>query len=546
MTSSGLISEVPAADRLDARAGATASAETCELLNAMTGSASACLLAPPDWSVLCSAPPAASVPRSLYEKLCPPPWEEPCLFDLRELEPARLTGSDVPAGLAALAVVPLKDENGLWGAAVLCWAAAPSHLITPQWLASLGPMVSAARARARLAEGLQRAEARWKALYETTVALTQELDSTELLQRILERSIRLLDAEGGAILLLDPERDELAITVAASSTNRAADSVGRRIKRGEGIAWQAIETRRPLVVSDYDNWSGRTDVVADMRIASVLRVPLLGQNGPFGAIIVAKRDEAGVFTEDDVHLVELFAQAAVAILEAADTRRKAEELALRQEQARLAGELHDGIAQDLASLLLRADLCQQTIGPANAEASAQLEAISRGLQKAIRDARATIWTLRNPEWGDCLLEESLRAQIVQFEAQTGIPVQYSIEGEACERLSNVRELVLLRAAQEALQNIHKHAQATQAIISLTWETEQGQVGVRISDDGCGIGSEAAQRPMAGPSRGVGLTIMRERVEALGGRVTMDSEIGRGTTVRIVLPMENGAGEIGHA
>ena len=71
------------------------------------------------------------MPRSLYEKLCPPPWEEPCLFDLRELEPARLTGSDVPAGLAALAVVPLKDENGLWGAAVLCWAAAPSHLITP-------------------------------------------------------------------------------------------------------------------------------------------------------------------------------------------------------------------------------------------------------------------------------------------------------------------------------------------------------------------------------------------------------------------------------
>ena len=271
MTSSGLISEVPAADRLDARTGATASAETCELLNAMTGSASACLLAPPDWSVLCSAPPAASVPRSLYEKLCPPPWEEPCLFDLRELEPALLTGNDVPAGLAALAVVPLKDENGLWGAAVLGWAAAPSRLITPQWLATLGSMVSAARARARLAEGLQRAEARWKALYETTLALTQELGSTELLQRILERSIRLQDASGGAILLLDPERDELAITVAASSTNRAADSVGRRIKRGEGIAWQAIEARRPLVVSHYDNWSGRTDVVADMRIASVNR-----------------------------------------------------------------------------------------------------------------------------------------------------------------------------------------------------------------------------------------------------------------------------------
>ena len=109
----------------------------------------------------------------------------------------------MPAGLAA-AVVPLKDENGLWGAAVLCWAAAPSHLITPQWLASLGPTASAARAACAWRRAFNALEARWKALYETTVALTQELGSTELLQRILERSIRLLDAEGGAILLLDP------------------------------------------------------------------------------------------------------------------------------------------------------------------------------------------------------------------------------------------------------------------------------------------------------------------------------------------------------
>ena len=148
MTFTGPASEVPAADRLDSPGRATALAETCELLNAMTGSASACLLAPPDWSLLCSAPPAASVPRSLYERLCPPPWERPCLFDLRQADPALLIGSDVPAGLAALAVVPLTDENGLWGAAVLCWAAAPSRLITPQWLAGLGPMVSAARTRA--------------------------------------------------------------------------------------------------------------------------------------------------------------------------------------------------------------------------------------------------------------------------------------------------------------------------------------------------------------------------------------------------------------
>jgi two-component system, NarL family, sensor kinase len=475
---------------------------------------------------------------------------------LEAVQPILWQGAEVssalPAGVipqrfpAAVALVPLAYEDGPWSAVLLCWREAPAPALTTEWLASLALFAKAYCERARLHRVLQQREERWQALYETTLALTQELGSTELLQRILERSIRLQDAAGGAILLIDPERDELAITVAASSTNRAADSIGRRIRRGEGIAWQAIEARRPLVVSHYDNWSGRTDVVADMRIASALGVPLLGQNGPFGAIVVAKRDEAGVFTEDDVHLVELFAQAAAAALEAADARRRSEELALRQEQARLAGDLHDGIAQDLASLLLRADLCQQTIGPAQAETSAQLEAISRGLQKAIRDARATIWALRNPDWGDCLLEESLRAQIVQFEAQTGIPVQYHVEGEACERLSNIRELTLLRAAQEAMHNIHKHAQATQAIVYLTWETGQGEVGVSISDDGCGIRPEARQPSNGGSNLGVGLTIMQERVEALGGRVSVASGIERGTTVRVVLPIENGAGKPGHA
>ena len=154
----------------------------------------------------------------------------------------------------------------------------------------------------------------------------------------------------------------------------------------------------------------------------------LGHDGPFGAINVAKADEAGFFSEDDVRLVELFAQAAAAALEAADMRRQSEELALRQEQARLAGELHDGVVQDLASLLLRADLCQQTIGATHAQVSAQLEAISQGLQKAIRAARATIGALRSPDWGDCLLEEALRAQVVQFEAHTGIPCPVSCRG----------------------------------------------------------------------------------------------------------------------
>lgn len=519
--------------------------ELCRSLAHLARCTSVSLISPTG-TLLCSYPIEIVLECDLASWVRMPAVHEPMLWQREQAPNTRPAGVTAPPEYAAVALAPVADAAGSWGALLLCWRETPAQPLTPEWLAALAGFVQAYCERARLERVLQQREERWQALYETTVALTEDLDSAELLQGILQRSILLLDAEGGAILLIDPVCDELTISVASSSRQRSADIIGRRLKRGEGIAWRAIETRRPFVVSNYDAWSGRASAVADKEIASALSVPLLGHTGPFGAINVARRDEAGVFTEDDVRLVELFAQAAAAVLEAADARRKAEELALRQEQARLAGELHDGIAQDLASLLLRADLCQQSFGRANPQVAAQLEAISRGLQKGIRDARATIWALRNPEWGDCLLEESLRAQIVQFEAQTGIPVQYIIEGEACERLSNVRELTLLRAAQEALQNIRKHAQATQAVIALAWETGQGQVVVRISDDGCGIDQEAAQHAQAGPGRGIGLAIMRERVEALGGQVTIDSGAGRGTTVRIVAPIEDGAGDRRHA
>jgi signal transduction histidine kinase len=545
MTFTGPVSEVPAADRLDARVGATASAETCELLNAMTGSASACLLAPPDWSVLCSAPPAASVPRSLYEKLCPPPWEEPCLFDLRELEPALLTGSDVPAWLAALAVVPLGDENGLWGAAVLCWAAAPSRLITPQWLAALGPLVSAARARARLAGALQRVEARWRAVYEMSAALSHTPDRGSLLNEIVRRSTELLGTHGGGLTLRDETSDEAVITVIQGGHLPVADMVGRRLKLGEGISGRAILGQRPVILDSYATWSQSIPGLAERIQDAALSVPLISDGRAIGALTISDNTPGRRFTEEDVQTLSLFAQQAALVLEGARRREQEGVIALNAERARLAYDLHDGLAQDLAALLLRADACQALLGEGNEALRGQLEIISVGLQRAIRDARATIFALRSGDLEGCSLEDGLRAEAVRFEGQTRVPVAFSMSGADCQGLSHEHELALLSAAQEALTNIHKHAQARRVQVQLTWLGTE-QVQLCISDDGKGFdpSSSAGAPGVAGHHLGLGM--MRERVEALGGRVSVDTEIGRGTAVRIELPMANGAGGIGHA
>ena len=84
-------------------------------------------------------------------------------------------------------------------------------------------------------------------------------------------------------------------------------AIGRRVPRGEGAAWRAIETGRTFVVSDYSHWHGRASVLAGISIPAVLSVPLWGGAGPFGALNVTRTGAPLTFSEDDIHLVELFA-----------------------------------------------------------------------------------------------------------------------------------------------------------------------------------------------------------------------------------------------
>ena len=182
--------------------------------------------------------------------------------------------------------------------------------------------------------------------------------------------------------------------------------------------------------------------------------------------------------------------------------------------------------------MLRADLCQTLAGGGNAALRANLEAISTGLQRCIRDARATIFALRQPDSGTCSLEGNLAAQASQFESQTHIPVRYTIAGEACQPLPKTHEIALLRVAQEALSNVRKHAQATQTAMGLTWHAG-GSVSLKITDDGVGF-DQAAVPGVNGAGQHFGLVSMRERIEELGGALTLQSSPGGGTCLEVRL------------
>jgi PAS domain S-box-containing protein len=150
------------------------------------------------------------------------------------------------------------------------------------------------------------------ALYETTCDLVIERDLAKLLQIIVERAARLLNAAGGGLYLCEPESSQVRCIV---SYNTPSDFTGTVLKYGEGAAGRVAQTMEPLIVNDYSTWEGRATIYENERpFSAVLSVPMKWQNEAIGVIHVLEFQKEHHFTNDDLNLVTSFAnQAAIAV-----------------------------------------------------------------------------------------------------------------------------------------------------------------------------------------------------------------------------------------
>lgn len=161
-------------------------------------------------------------------------------------------------------------------------------------------------------EELRRHVETMSALYGITRDLVIEHDLPKLLQTIVERATRLLNADGGGLYLCEPEKDQVRCVV---SYNTLRDFTGTVLKYGEGAAGRVAQTGESLIIDDYSTWEGRAQTYdTDKPFRSVLSVPLKWQDEVIGVIHVLEYDRERTFTEDDLKLIELFAnQATIAV-----------------------------------------------------------------------------------------------------------------------------------------------------------------------------------------------------------------------------------------
>jgi signal transduction histidine kinase len=368
------------------------------------------------------------------------------------------------------------------------------------------------------------------ALHGAGLDVAAELSLDAVLKKVVDQARNLVGARYGALSVInDQNRIETFLTSGITPQQRQAigpPPVGHGLL---GVVLYEGQSLRMRDLSQDPRSQGFPPNHPPMH--SLLAVPIPCK-GPFkGNLYLSEKEAAQEFTADDEETLERFALQAGIAIDNAHLHQQVADLAVAQERLRIAHEMHDGLAQVLGYVNTKVQAASEYMHRGkNEEASAQLRELALSARQAYTDVRESIVSLRTLPSPDRPLGEVLQDFLDGWKAQTGISTHLTIDGEL--RLRPRVELQIVRIVQEALTNVRKHARATVARVEM--RRRDGELVVNIADDG--VGFDPAVRSRSDFPR-FGLSTMRERAQSLGGVLEVHSELGKGTTVQFVLPLQ---------
>lgn len=296
---------------------------------------------------------------------------------------------------------------------------------------------------------------------------------------------------------------------------------------------EIIGARKP--VASYD-------ASADPRVAQQIRqvagfksslgVPLILRDRVVGVVLVVT-DQLHDFTEEEIDLIQALANPAALAIENVLLYREAQQVAIVDERARIARDLHDGSNQLIAAALFGIQAAQEELSSGSCEgALAELRRVKDVLGQVASQNRLIISGLHLPSVSEQGLIPALQWYADSFAARRRIPCTLDVVGRVA-RLADEQANAAYRVVQEALNNAAAHAQATSVRIRVAFEP--GQMCVRVEDDGRGF--DPGREPHPGR---MGLLSMRERARTVDGTLEVESAPGEGTLVEICMPLSPGS------
>ena len=368
------------------------------------------------------------------------------------------------------------------------------------------------------------------ALAEIIRTISVSLDAGAIFN-VLERETQYILAHTGLwVLLRSPQHSPEQWTLAFSTRHESARDQTWSLNDASFIA--PILANQAVVVVDFTTTARGASldqaVLDDGGRAGVV-VPIHVGSKVLGALLLTHATP-GRYEPEAVAVVEPVADLLALALEHERLDHQASALAVVEERNRLAREIHDTLAQSLTAIILNLESLKPARAahlPLDISVLEETEALARS---ALTEARRSVLALYPTPLAHQSLRQALAQELDHFGRRANVATQFYVQG-AEQPIAPDQATALFRIAQEALQNIYKHAGARTVLMGLTFGTEA--VTLSVEDDGVGFDSRTAPQPdMRG---GSGLGSMEARTRSLGGHLDILSTPGHGTRVQVNLP-----------
>ena len=388
-------------------------------------------------------------------------------------------------------------------------------------------------------------------------AINQILDLDDVLRMILRSALDLLTADEGSLMLVDPEeKDQLVIAV--NETKSGLDLVGTRVHVGSGISGWVAANREPILISGKPPNEAFDDLHQTERsITSAISVPLVGRDELYGVLNVNDLSGARDFTEYDLRAVGLFAEHAAIAIRNSRTYAEEHKTAVRlAELDRMKSDFMATISHELRTPLTSIIGCAKTIRQRygtldESHRDEFLEMIERqgerllGMVEEVLSASKIESGMTRIQRERIDLVEVVDRSVSSLKA-IGVPNQIEVTASG-PVIAYGDPLALEQVVNNLIDNAVKYSGSAEDPITVLVDEAEGAARIVVSDFGVGIPAvdlptifERFRQLEAGATRraggvGLGLYIVKNLVEANGGRISVESEEGAGTTFTVILP-----------
>jgi two-component system sensor histidine kinase DevS len=352
-------------------------------------------------------------------------------------------------------------------------------------------------------------------------------DLNRVIQQSLDEILKLTRMDAAEIFLVDQASGDLLLK---AHRGESPDSFYSRTRfaAGEGFPGRVLAENRTLISTDLASESNqlRPQIVAK-GFETLVSIPIRAKQSVIGVMDLASRDHRSL-SQRDLELLEAVGLQVGIAVENARLYDEVGRLAILDERSRIGMDLHDGVIQSIYAVGLTLETTRLVMKDNQAQAETLLDQAVEGLNEAIRDIRNFILDLRPHRFeGD--LEQGISRLAREFRANAMVELSFDPPSDLLPRIPSDVALAIFLTTQEALANIARHARASDVTLDIS--EEDGSAVLTIEDDGQGFDTSRQVE-----SVGHGLANMRSRAEDLGGNFSIRSTPGKGTTIRVTVPI----------